>query len=143
MNWYQKSVKFVLEDLDVNYIEGLSSSQAEERLKTTGPNILASRKKKTIFSIFLKQFRSPLIYILIFAAILVILLGQKTDALVIITLITFNAIIGTVQEGKSRNSLERLKSLTRHKALVRRDGQESLIPSEEVVPGDILIPRQF
>ncbi len=139
MNWYQKSVKFVLEDLDVNYIEGLSSPQAEDRLKTTGPNILASRKKKTIFSIFLKQFRSPLIYILIFAAILVILLGQKTDALVIITLITFNAIIGTVQEGKSRNSLERLKSLTRHKALVRRDGQESLIPSEEVVPGDILI----
>lgn len=139
MNWYQKITKSALEELNVSYSKGLSTSEAEERLKTHGSNILASRKKETIFSIFLKQFRSPLIYILIFAATLVILLGQKTDALVIVAIIIFNAIIGTIQEGKARNSLERLKSLTRHKALVRRNGQETLIPSEEVVPGDILI----
>jgi len=69
---------------------------------------------------------------------LVILLGESTDALVIVAVITINAIVGTVQEGRARNSLEKLKSLTRHKALVRREGQKLLIPSEEVVPGDIL-----
>lgn len=139
MNWYQKRIESVLEEFNVDSSKGLSTSQVDERLKTYGYNILATKKKQTIFGIFLKQFRSPLIYILIFAASLVILLGQMTDALVIITVITINAIIGTVQEGKARNSLERLKSLTKHKALVRREGQEVLIPSEEVVPGDILI----
>lgn len=139
MNPYQKSPKIILEELDVDYRKGLSNSESQKRLKTNGPNILASRKKTSVLGIFIKQFRSPLIYILIFAAALVVLLGQRTDALVIIAVITINAIIGTVQEGKARNSLERLKSLTKHKALVRREGQEVLILSGEVVPGDILI----
>src|SRR3990167_1939932 len=139
MIWYQQTTTTILKELTVDYPQGLSNSQAEERLRLYGYNILASKKKETLFGIFVKQFRSPLIYILVFAATLVILLGQATDALVIIAVITINAIIGTVQEGKARNSLERLKSLTKHKALVRREGQEVLIPSEEVVQGDILI----
>lgn len=139
MNWYQKSLKVVLEEFGVDYSKGLSDSQVEERLKIHGPNILASRKKTSVLSIFIKQFRSPLIYILIFAATLVVLLGQRTDALVIIAVISINAIIGTVQEGRARNSLERLRSLTKHKALVRREGEDVLIPSEEVAQGDILI----
>src|SRR3989338_622708 len=67
MNWYQKTIKSVLLELEVNFEKGLSNIQAEERLKTSGPNILASKKKETLFRVFLKQFRSPLIYILIFA----------------------------------------------------------------------------
>lgn len=139
MNWYQKTAHAVLEELGVTQDQGLSSEQAESKLKTYGPNILASRKKETLADIFVRQFKSPLIYILILAAILVLSLGQKTDAIVITTVITINAIIGTIQEGRARNSLERLKSLIKHKASVRRDGQEILIPSEEVVPGDLLI----
>jgi len=139
MNWYQKSTKVVLEESEVDYPKGLSNSQVEERLKIHGLNILASRKKATLLGIFIKQFRSPLIYILIFAATLVVLLGQRIDAIVIIAVISINAIIGTIQEGKARDSLERLRSLTKHKALVRREGQDVLILSEEVVPGDILI----
>ena len=139
MNWYQKTIKSVLLELEVNFEKGLSNIQAEERLKTSGPNILASKKKETLFRVFLKQFRSPLIYILIFAATIVVLLGQRTDALVIIAVIIINAVIGTIQEGKARNSLEKLRSLAKHKALVRREGQDILIFAEGVVPGDILI----
>lgn len=139
MNWYQKSASAVLVELGVEQEKGLSSPEAGERLKNYGLNIIASKKKEALSTIFLKQFKSPLIYILILAAALVIFLGQKTDAVVIIAVIAINAVIGTIQEGKARNSLERLKSLARHKALVRREDQDILISSEEVVPGDILI----
>ena len=139
MSWYQKSAQAVLEGWNVTDNQGLSSEQAISQLKTYGSNILASRRKETLADIFVRQFKSPLIYILILAAILVLSLGQTTDAIVIIAVITVNAIVGTIQEGRARNSLERLKSLTKHKASVRRDGQEILIPSEEIVPGDILI----
>src|SRR3989344_5912372 len=139
MNWYQKATKATLLEFEVDYLKGLTEQKTEEKRKEFGANILASKKKESTISIFIKQFRSPLIYILIFAASLVILLGQKTDALVIIAVIAMNAIIGTIQEGKARNSLERLRNLTKHKALVRRDSQELLISSEEIVPGDILV----
>src|SRR3989344_7472313 len=120
MNWYQKSASLVLAELGVEPEKGLSASGAGERLKNYGLNVIASRKKEALLTIFLKQFKSPLIYILILAATLVIFLGQKTDAVVIIAVITINAVIGTIQEGRARNSLEKLKSLARHKALVRR-----------------------
>lgn len=142
MNWYQKTAQSVLSQLSVKLDKGLSAAKAVERLNTFGPNILASTKKETLLDIFIRQFKSPLIYILIFAAILVILLGNSTDAFVILAVITINAVIGTIQEGKAKNSLDRLKSLTRHKALVRRDGEEILISSEEIVPGDILIVHE-
>ncbi|HLA03724.1 MAG TPA: cation-transporting P-type ATPase [Patescibacteria group bacterium] len=139
MNWYQKPYEDVFEELSVKPEEGLSHRQANDRLTAFGPNVLARSKKETILDIFARQFKSPLIYILILAAGFVISLGQTTDAIVILAVIILNSIIGTVQEGKARNSLERLKSLTRHKALVRRAGEENLISTEELVPGDILI----
>ena len=139
MSWYQKTAQSVLEELGVKEDQGLSYDQAAARLKTFGPNILASKKRETLADIFVRQFKSPLIYILIFAAFLVLLLGQSTDALVILAVIIVNALVGTVQEGKANNSLARLKTLTKHKNLVRRNGQETIIPSEDIVPGDILI----
>ena len=142
MNWYQKPYKDVFEELSVKLEEGLNHRQANDRRTAFGPNVLARSKKETILDIFARQFKSPLIYILILAAGFVISLGQTTDAIVILAVIILNSIIGTVQEGKARNSLERLKSLTRHKALVRRGGEENLISAEELVPGDVLILRE-
>lgn len=142
MSWYQKSYQDVLEELRVKPEKGLSHGQVKDRLVTFGSNVLAHSKKETILDIFVRQFKSPLIYILILAASFVIFLGQTTDAIVILAVITLNSIIGTIQEGKARNSLERLKSLTRHKVLVRRGGEENIISAEEVVPGDILILRE-
>ena len=142
MNWYQKTAQEVQAEQNVKFEEGLSGEEAEARYRSFGPNVLAKAKKQTLFDIFLRQFKSPLIYILIFAAILVLLMGQSTDAVVIVVVIVSNAIIGTYQEGKAKNSLERLRSLTRHKALVRRGGQEVLISAEEVVPGDLLVLKE-
>ena len=139
MTYYQKTAKEVCQGLLVSAQEGLTLTQVSSRLKTFGPNILAQVKKETIFDIFARQFKSPLIYILIFAAVLVLMFGQSIDALVILAVITINAIVGTVQEGRARNSLQRLRNLIRHKAVVRRGGEEMLVPSEEVVSGDILI----
>src|SRR3989344_8243144 len=139
MSYYQKTAKEVCQELSVSAQEGLTLTQVSSRLKTFGPNILAQVKKETIFDIFVRQFKSPLIYILIFAAVLVLMFGQSVDALVILAVIIFNAVVGTVQEGNARNSLARLKSLIRHKAVVRRGGDEILVPSDEVVPGDILV----
>ncbi|OGE00196.1 hypothetical protein A3J17_02850 [Candidatus Curtissbacteria bacterium RIFCSPLOWO2_02_FULL_40_11] len=142
MKWYQKSAKEALEEWTVKQENGLDYDDAARRLKTYGANELARHKEETIFDIFISQFKSPLIYILIFAALLVLVLGENVDAIVILTVIVVNAIVGTIQEGKAKNSLERLRNLTRHKTLVRRDGEEDLISSEHVVPGDILILKE-
>lgn len=142
MNWYQKPARLVLEEFKVDSLSGLTKEQATENLKRFGLNILASKRKETIIDIFIRQLKSPLIYILLLAAILVFSLGQKADSMVILAVVIVNAFIGTFQEGKARNSLEKLRDLTKRKALVRRNGEETLIPSEEVVPGDILILRE-
>ncbi len=142
MNWYQKTARLVLEEFKVDPAVGLNSEQTTENLKKFGPNVLASKRKETIVDIFTRQFKSPLIYILLLAAFLVFSLGQKADSLVVLGVVMVNAVIGTFQEGKARNSLERLRDLTKRKALVRRNGKETLITSEEVVPGDILILRE-
>src|SRR3990167_6171123 len=137
--YYQKTAQEVVSEFSTNLEKGLSVSTAKDRLATFGPNEIAQRRTETILEIFLQQFKSPLIYILIFAAALVLVLGGKIDALVILAVITFNSIVGTIQEGKARNSLARLKSLTKHKAVVRRDGEEILVSAEDLVGGDILL----
>ncbi|MDO8515285.1 MAG: HAD-IC family P-type ATPase [bacterium] len=142
MNWYQKTARLVLEEFKVDSVVGSNSEQTTENLKKFGPNVLASKRKETIIDIFIRQFKSPLIYILLLAAFLVFSLGQKIDSLVVLAVVMINAVIGTFQEGKARNSLERLRDLTKRKALVRRNGKETLILSEEIVPGDILILRE-
>ncbi len=124
---------------NVKVEEGLSQKEAESRLKSFGPNLLATAKRQTLFDIFLRQFKSPLVYILILAAVLVLVIGNGADAVAILVVVVLNSVIGTYQEGKAKNSLEKLRSLTRHKALVRRGGEEVLISSEEVVCGDVLI----
>lgn len=142
MNWYRLSARSVCEELGVDPDVGLPNEEALKRLLANGANILASRKKETVFAIFLRQFKSPLIYVLIIASFAVTALGQFIDALVILAVLVLNAIIGAFQEGKAKNSLEKLKSLTRHKALVIRGGVEILISSEEVVSGDILVLKE-
>src|SRR3989338_7802143 len=102
MTYYQKTAKEVCQGLLVSAQEGLTLTQVSSRLKTFGPNILAQVKKETIFDIFARQFKSPLIYILIFAAVLVLMFGQSIDALVIFAVITLNSLVGTGPKGKGR-----------------------------------------
>lgn len=142
MDWYKKSSAEVCSELNVSFEKGLDGEEAKEKLKQYGLNILAREKKRTLLDLFVSQFRSPLIYILLGAAVLVFFIGDILDALVILAVIATNSIVGTIQEGRAADSLEKLRSLTHHKALVRRGGEEVLISAEEVVPGDILIIKE-
>ena len=79
---------------------GLSSLEAEERMATDGPNEFAETKRDSYFLIFIRQFKSPLIYILLISGFIVLLMNEKADTVVIFAVIFFNAIIGALQEGK-------------------------------------------
>ncbi len=118
---------------------GLSAHEARKRLERWGPNALPQSKRTPIWRVFLKQFQSPLIYILIVAAALAAVLGKREDACVILLVVTINAIIGALQEGRAERSMELLVRLAALKAAVLRDGCEQIVEARELVPGDVLL----
>ncbi|MBD7912117.1 calcium-translocating P-type ATPase, PMCA-type [Clostridium cibarium] len=137
--WFNKDPKDVIIELSSHPVEGLSSAEARRRLDRDGENKLAGKKKKTLFALFLAQINDAMIYILIAAAIISGFMGEISDSIIILIVILINAIIGVVQESKAEKALEALKQLSTPKALVKRDGILTEIPSEEVVVGDIVI----
>ncbi len=88
-----------------------------------------SQKQGLCFLFLASQFFSPLIYLLIFAAVISFFLGDQKDALVILIVVILNALIGAVQEGRAEQSIASLRKLSRVKARVRRDGQEQEMSS--------------
>jgi Ca2+-transporting ATPase len=138
MNWYQLVEKEVFKRLQTSE-EGLSEAQAKKHLETYGPNKIAEEKKTSRLQIFIRQFSSPLIYILLIAALVTFLLQSYTDTGVILTIVLFNAIIGFIQEFKAEESMRALKRLMVPKAKVLRENREKEITSEELVPGDMVL----
>jgi len=122
-------------------VNGLSSSGAQKRLLSFGQNKLSETKSLAPLKIFLNQFKSPLIYILLIAGFISLFIGEVINAQIIFVAIFFNSIIGFIQENKANNSLNQLKKLISYKTLVRRDGLEKEIDSFDVVVGDIIILR--
>ncbi|HFD2039449.1 TPA: calcium-transporting P-type ATPase, PMR1-type [Clostridium perfringens] len=137
--WYKKSKNEILQELDVDEKNGLSSTEALRRLEKYGKNKLETKKNKTLFKQFLSQLKDVMIYILIIAAIISAFLGEISDALIILLVIIINAVIGVIQESKAEKALDALKELSTPKALVKRDGSLKEILSEDIVPGDIVI----
>lgn len=137
--WYKKSKNEILQELNVDEKNGLSSTEALRRLEKYGKNKLETKKKKTLFKQFLSQLKDVMIYILIIAAIISAFLGEISDALIILLVIIINAVIGVIQESKAEKALDALKELSTPKALVKRDGSLKEILSEDIVPGDIVI----
>ena len=88
---------------------GLTDKEAKKRIKKYGPNKLPEKKSAGFFSIFLNQFKSPLIYVLAAACLVIFLIGEFTDGFVILFVLFFNAAVGAVQEGKAQNTLAALK----------------------------------
>ena len=117
----------------------LTNEQARENLKKYGPNELEEGKKKSVFQIFLEQFKDFLVIILIISAVISGFLGDVESAIVIFVVITMNAILGTVQHEKAEKSLASLKTLSAPTAKVLRGGVKGEIPSAQVVKGDILL----
>ncbi len=119
--------------------EGLTAAEAKARLETCGPNELRSGEKKSVARVFLEQFRDLLVVILILAAAVSAALGDGESALVILAVITMNAVLGTVQTVKAAASLDSLKRMSAPTAKVLRAGRVVRIPGREVVPGDVAV----
>lgn len=119
--------------------QGLTTKEVQERLRKYGYNELAEKKKKSLAVVFLSQFKDFLVGLLIAAAVISMLLGDIESALVILLVITMNAILGTVQQKKAQQSLEGLKKLTSPKVKVMRDGNVTIAEGRELVPGDLVL----
>ncbi|HLO90349.1 MAG TPA: cation-translocating P-type ATPase [Lentimicrobium sp.] len=137
--WYTKAKEEVLTEFNTDPLRGLSSDELVKRREKYGPNKLQAGKKKSIVSIFIKQLRDWLIYVLLAAVLITVYLGEYIDAVIIILVIIVNAVLGVVQEVKAGKAIEALQKMSSPKALVRRDGIVSEVESETLVPGDILI----
>ncbi len=116
----------------------LSAEEISKNQAKYGPNELDEGKKKTTFQIFLEQFKDFLVLILIAAAVVSLFLGETESAVVILIVITMNAILGTVQTVKAEQSLNGLKALSAPVCKVFRDGHVTEIPSREVTIGDLV-----
>ncbi len=117
---------------------GLSKNEATDRLKFYGENKVVG-KESHWWNIFFKQFKSPFIYLLFFAAGLAFYLGEKIDAIMILIFITINTILGFGQEYHSEKSLQLLKKFVIARARIKRDGKDELVNAKELVPGDIVV----
>ena len=143
-NWFNKSVKKVIEELNTNIESGISSEEAKLRQEKYGLNELKAKKKKSLFQKFLEQFKDFMIIVLIISAVVSGIVGVMegeglTDTIIILIVVIVNAIIGVAQESKAEKSLEALQKLSDHVAKVIRDGKLVVLPSKELVPGDIVI----
>ncbi|MFP4014455.1 MAG: cation-translocating P-type ATPase [Chitinispirillaceae bacterium] len=136
--WYQMSTHEVL-DRTKSSKEGLSSQEVQKRLEQYGRNKLPTKKAPSVFTLILRQFKSPLIYILLVAGIISLVIGNLEDAVFIFIVVLINAVVGTIQEFKAEKSAEDLQKMIQAKATVRRDSQENRIDAEMVVPGDIVL----
>ncbi|MBX4210711.1 cation-transporting P-type ATPase [Candidatus Parcubacteria bacterium] len=121
---------------------GLSSEEAHRRSTILGLNRLPEQKTTSIVTIFLRQFQSPLIYILVLAAIVELVLGQRVDAGIIISILVINALVGALQEGKAEKTFTALSRFTKTDARVTRSGKETLVDDTELVPGDIIYVQE-
>jgi len=137
-DYYKKDVKDILSELDTSK-KGLSAGQASERLSKYGSNTIRKTKGMNAFMLFLSQFKSPIIWVLIAAVVVSLFLQKFVDAIVIGAIVVLNAVLGFVQEYKAEKAIEHLKKMVSLKATVLRQGEEEEIPARELVPGDVVL----
>lgn len=135
----KKNVAQAEQALQTDAKKGLSATEAKNRLEKNGPNALMEKKGKTKLQMFLAQLNEPMIYILFAAAAISLILGEVSDAIIVLIVVLINAVIGVVQEGKAQQALEALKKLSSPTAMIRRDGRIAEIPAAELVVGDVVI----
>lgn len=138
MNWYQLPIKEIMQKLGTSE-EGLTDNEVSKRLQQYGLNKLVEEEKISRLKILLHQFASPLIYILLVAAVVTALLKEYIDTSVIMAVVALNAIIGYIQEYKAEQGVRALKKMLVSKARVLRNGKEKEIHSEQLVPGDVVL----
>ncbi len=138
VTWHALSREDVLTKLDTGLDQGLSETQAKERLEKYGYNQLEEGKKTTFLQMVIEQLNSFVVILLIVAAVISAFLGEIVDSAAIITIVVLNTIMGVVQESRAQNALDALKKMAAPEAMVLRGGHRVSVPSRELVPGDIV-----
>lgn len=136
---YQKEVSQIIKELGSDAEKGLSSKEAKKRLERFGPNEIKEIEKTSPVKIFLNQFKSFIVFILLVAVAISIVIKEPLDASTIGVIIVLNAVLGFIQEYKAEKAIEALKKLISLKALVIRDGREAEIDASQLVPGDLIV----
>lgn len=139
VDFYAADNEQVLQRLNTDPENGLSTEEARRRLEVYGPNELESEGGVHPLKILLRQFTEILVIVLIAASIVSGAIGEIVDSIVIMAIVIINAILGFVQEYRAEQAVEALRKMASPTATVLRDGRQVEVPSSEVVPGDILI----
>ncbi len=138
-NFWSRSSQSVLETFDVDAKNGISSDDVKDRRKKHGPNKLRSAETRTAWQIWLEQFKSLVVLLLVAASLLSFAFGDMVEGFAIVFVILINAAIGFVTELRAVRSMEALQEMGSVEAKVRRDGAIREIAAEEIVPGDIVL----
>ena len=137
--WHNKTTQQVEDELDVDPSFGLSEQQVAARLEKYGKNKITGSKKKSLVAMFFTQMQDALIYVLLAATVITFIIGEYTDSIIILSVVLINAIIGVVQEYKAEQAIEALQKMSNPKTMVRREGANQEIDSEDLVPGDVVL----
>ena len=138
MDWHAAAPEVVLKRLKSSE-KGLTEDEVQKKFAEYGKNVIRKFKRKSKLMVFLGQFNSLLVYILILAAIVSGLIGHIVDAVVIMIIVFLNSGIGFYQEYKAEEIIDKLRKSLKYKVLVLRDGVQKEIDSKFLVPGDIVI----
>ena len=137
----KQNIQETISKLNSDTVKGLTEGEAFRRLQQNGRNEMRAARKKTKIQLFLEQLKDPLIYILLIAAVVSILLGEVSDALIIGTVVLVNALVGMLQEGKARKALEALRKLTTPRTAELVTGDLVELEAGARVPADIRLTR--
>lgn len=136
--WHRLDKETILGELASSHL-GLSGQEAKARLIKFGPNKLKEAKRVSILGLFLEQFKSFLIFILLLATVISMLVGEVVEGLIILAIVMISAVLGFIQNFRAEKAMQALKKMVETYARVIRDGKEAEILAQELVPGDIIL----
>jgi calcium-translocating P-type ATPase len=137
--WHAVATDEVIRRLDTNVQSGLSAANVQQRLEKYGQNRLPEGRKQGSFKRFLLQFNNILVYVLLGAGFVKLMVGLWLDASIILAVVVLNALLGFFQEGKAEQALDSIRNMLSDEARTVRGGETRLVPSEDLVPGDIVL----
>jgi magnesium-transporting ATPase (P-type) len=137
--WHALASDETIAKLQSSAASGITDSEAKGRQNQFGSNELPQPKRRSLARIFLHQFLSPLIYLLLVSACIALFVGGVHDAVVILLVVVLNSLIGAFQEGRAERSLEALRRLSKLHARIIRQDRQLVVEAKELVPGDLLL----
>ncbi|HHI9467119.1 TPA: cation-translocating P-type ATPase [Legionella anisa] len=137
--WHERTPQDIAAGFKMDLSQGLTQIEAERRLKESGPNLLVKQKKTSPLIIFIRQLNSLVIWVLLGSAVISFLLGEKVNAIAIFAIVALNAVIGFVLEYRADRAILALQQMAAPKATVLRDGHAKMVPTPDIVPGDLIL----